>query len=185
MENLTPHHSHKTQLKDRTLWFDGDSSFDPQQLLRALQKYNVRYVDYINEAVQEINKHSSKQQELSIKQNVRPMSLQWTLPEEYATLDVREYVLTKLIESLPDNELDKDLAKRCLRVHNELKQYETRGLFDVLRTMIFVINTLTASRAVWGVGRGSSVSSYVLYLIGVHDVDSYAYNLDIEDFLHD
>jgi DNA polymerase III alpha subunit len=38
---------------------------------------------------------------------------------------------------------------------------------------------------VWGIGRGSSVSSYVLYVLGVHDVDSYAYDLDIGDFLHD
>ena len=36
---------------------------------------------------------------------------------------------------------------------------------------------------VWGVGRGSSVSSYVLFLMGVHKVDSMKYNLDIKDFL--
>jgi len=36
---------------------------------------------------------------------------------------------------------------------------------------------------VWGVGRGSSVSSYLLYLIGVHKVDSYKYRLDIKEFL--
>jgi DNA polymerase III alpha subunit len=36
---------------------------------------------------------------------------------------------------------------------------------------------------VWGVGRGSSVASYVLYLIGVHKIDSLYYNLDVEEFL--
>jgi DNA polymerase III alpha subunit len=36
---------------------------------------------------------------------------------------------------------------------------------------------------VWGVGRGSSVASYVLYLIGVHKINSMYYDLDIEEFL--
>jgi DNA polymerase III alpha subunit len=36
---------------------------------------------------------------------------------------------------------------------------------------------------VWGVGRGSSVSSYVLYLLGVHRVNSLYYDLDIHEFL--
>jgi DNA polymerase III alpha subunit len=36
---------------------------------------------------------------------------------------------------------------------------------------------------VWGVGRGSSVASYTLYLIGVHKIDSIKYELDINEFL--
>jgi DNA polymerase III alpha subunit len=36
---------------------------------------------------------------------------------------------------------------------------------------------------VWGVGRGSSVASYVLFLIGVHRIDSMKYNLDYKEFL--
>lgn len=184
MENHTTATSPKTVLNDRTLWFDGDSSFDPDKLLRVMQHYNVHYINTFNDAVNEFNKHCSKEQELTVKQQVRPLSFQWNLPVEYKDLNVREYVLNKLIETtqgMQDGEFD----KRSLRVLNELKLYESRGVSDILRAIIFVINTLTASGAVWGVGRGSSVSSYVLYLIGVHDVDSFAYNLDIEDFLHD
>lgn len=184
MENLTPATSRKTSLTDRTLWFDGDSSFDPNNLLRVMQHYDVRYVDSINNMVHEFNQHCSKEQELVVKQGVRPLSFEWNVPQQFKTLNVQDYVFAKLLEftkDIPDDEFD----KRSLRVLNELKLYEARGLFDVLRAIIFVINTLTASGAVWGVGRGSSVSSYVLYLIGVHDVDSYTYKLDIEDFLHD
>ena len=36
---------------------------------------------------------------------------------------------------------------------------------------------------IWGVGRGSSVASYVLYLIGIHKVDSMYYDLPINEFL--
>jgi DNA polymerase III alpha subunit len=35
----------------------------------------------------------------------------------------------------------------------------------------------------WGVGRGSSVASFVLYLIGIHRINSLFYNLPIEEFL--
>jgi DNA polymerase III alpha subunit len=184
MENLTTASLPNTKLADRTLWFDGDSSFDPQQLLRAMQEYDVRYVDYIDDSVKTFNQHVAREQELSVKKQAKPLSFEWNIPEEYKALDVKEYVLTKLIETTKAAD-ENEFEQRSLRVINELKLYESRGLFDVLRAIIFVINTLTASNAVWGVGRGSSVSSYVLYLIGVHDVDSYAYGLDIDDFLHD
>jgi len=36
---------------------------------------------------------------------------------------------------------------------------------------------------VWGVGRGASVASYVLYLIGVHRINSIQYGLDWREFL--
>ena len=79
---------------------------------------------------------------------------------------------------------DTEVNKRAVRVAKELSLFKTHGLFDILRVLIYVINTLDHNSVVWGVGRGSSVSSYVFYLIGVHDVDSVRYELDIEDFLH-
>jgi DNA polymerase III alpha subunit len=45
------------------------------------------------------------------------------------------------------------------------------------------VETMRVNNIVWGVGRGSSVASYVLYLIGVHKIDSMYYDLDIEEFL--
>jgi len=36
---------------------------------------------------------------------------------------------------------------------------------------------------IWGVGRGSSVASYVLYLLDVHRIDSMFYDLDPSEFL--
>ena len=65
----------------------------------------------------------------------------------------------------------------------ELTEVEARKLFPVLRIMIYIIETMRKNNLVWGIGRGSSVASYVLYLIGVHKVDSLKYNLDIKEFL--
>ena len=78
-----------------------------------------------------------------------------------------------------------DTDVRMYRVNDELTLYKKLDLLPVLRTIIFVINTLRENSVVWGVGRGSSVSSYVLYLIGAHDVDSIKYDLDVNEFLRE
>jgi len=71
------------------------------------------------------------------------------------------------------------------RVVEELEQYRSRNLYPILRALIYIIDTMRKHKIVWGVGRGSSVASYVLYLLGVHKVDSLKYNLDIKEFLKD
>jgi DNA polymerase III alpha subunit len=69
------------------------------------------------------------------------------------------------------------------RVEQELAMYNERGLYPILQLLIYIIDTMRKYNLVWGVGRGSSVSSYILYLLGVHKVDSHKYNLDIKEFL--
>ena len=54
---------------------------------------------------------------------------------------------------------------------------------NVLRYMVYLVNFMRENNIVWGVGRGSSVASYVLYLIGVHRIDSIQYGLDWREFL--
>jgi len=45
------------------------------------------------------------------------------------------------------------------------------------------VDVMHDNRVIWGVGRGSSVASYVLYLLGVHRIDSMYYDLDAGEFL--
>ena len=61
--------------------------------------------------------------------------------------------------------------------------FEQRGLYPILQLLVYIIDIMRKNNLVWGVGRGSSVASYVLYLMGVHKVDSYKYSLDIKEFL--
>jgi DNA polymerase III alpha subunit len=61
--------------------------------------------------------------------------------------------------------------------------YDERHLEPVLQLMIFLVDTFRKNKIVWGVGRGSSVASYCLYLIGVHRINSLRYGLDIGEFL--
>jgi DNA polymerase III alpha subunit len=104
----------------------------------------------------------------------------YNIPEHYKSLDVKEYV-SKLVESKSG---DSDISvKAKARVDMELTEFESRNLFPVLRILIYIIDTMRKHKLVWGVGRGSSVASYVLYLLGIHKVDSLKYNLDIKEFL--
>lgn len=180
-----------TSLNDRTLWFDGESSYDPEKLLTSIRKYDVKYVDHMNNLVHQYNQNVPRADEIKVKNTCKPLSTEWTLPDEYKNLDVVQYLIDKhdseiITELLSDGSIqESEASDREVRLAEELSMYKKRNLFDVLRTIIFIINTLSAKDIVWGVGRGSSVSSYVLFVIGVHDVDSYAYDLDIDDFLHD
>jgi DNA polymerase III alpha subunit len=68
-------------------------------------------------------------------------------------------------------------------VGHELLLYQERGLFDLLRYLKYLVDTMHDNHVIWGVGRGSSVASYVLYLLGVHRIDSMYYELDPAEFL--
>jgi DNA polymerase III alpha subunit len=96
----------------------------------------------------------------------------WRMPKEYKELDIAEYILGLCQQ---EHELQ--------RVGQELLLYQERDLFDLLRYLKYLVDTLRKNNVVWGVGRGSSVASYVLFLLGVHKIDSLYYNLDINEFL--
>ena len=96
----------------------------------------------------------------------------WHMPDEYKELDIAEYVL-----SLCDSDA------RLQRCGQELLLFQERNLFDLLRYLKYLVDTLRDNNMIWGVGRGSSVASYVLYLLGVHRIDSMFYDLDAREFL--
>ena len=178
---------HSTELKDRTLWFDGDSSFDGDKLVEMAARYTLAqsvFVDEITPEIQQYNAMVSEEEKVRIKEACSELTFDWSIPDEYKQLNLLQHVFG-LVEGKTQGMSDEEIDKRLLRTNEELKLYQSLGLTDVLRTLIYIINRLEEDQIVWGVGRGSSVSSYVLYLIGVHDVDSVQYELDIGDFLRE
>lgn len=101
-------------------------------------------------------------------------SRKFNIPQHYLELDVEEYIMALV----PPAD-----AKRKARVEMELELFRTRNLYPVLQLLIYIVDTMRKHNLVWGVGRGSSVASYCLYLIGIHKIDSLKYNLDIREFL--
>ena len=100
---------------------------------------------------------------------------EWFMPNEYKDINVYEYVLSKAETPCGQDVQD--------RIWEELQEYEKREMFDLLRYMIYLVDFMRENNIVWGVGRGSSVASYVLYLIGVHKINSIQFGLDYQEFL--
>jgi DNA polymerase III alpha subunit len=96
----------------------------------------------------------------------------WFMPDKYKELDIAELVISRC--TTPEQ------LQRC---GEELLLYQERGLFDLLRYLVYVVDIMKDNHVIWGVGRGSSVASYVLYLLGVHRIDSMYYDLDVGEFL--
>lgn len=112
------------------------------------------------------------QQNLTVEEFHSKCSQEWFIPKSYQSLDVKKWLLKKC-----------KTQEQIDRVNKEYDLYESKDLIMLLRLFIFLTDYLRKNKFVWGVGRGSSVSSYILYLIGVHRVDSMKYNLDINDYL--
>lgn len=96
----------------------------------------------------------------------------WSMPEEYSNMDIAKWVLDQC-----------QTQEELQRVGEELLLYQERNLFPLLKQLKYIVDTWRANNIVWGVGRGSSVASYVLYLIGVHRINSLYYDLNIQEFL--
>ena len=96
----------------------------------------------------------------------------WLMPEHYKNFDIAKYVL-ECCKSEPELQ----------RAGQELLMYQERGLFPLLQYLKYLVDTMRENNIVWGVGRGSSVNSFVLFLIGVHRINSLHYDLNINEFL--
>jgi DNA polymerase III alpha subunit len=96
----------------------------------------------------------------------------WSMPVEYKDMDIAQWLLDQC-----------RTQEELQRVGQELLLYQERNLFNLLRQLKYIVDTWRKNGIVWGVGRGSSVASYVLYLIGVHKINSMYYDLEVEEFL--
>jgi DNA polymerase III alpha subunit len=131
----------------------------PDKIIKTSNAVNLNLIDVIEEhiTIEEYDKNNQNN---------------WFMPEQYKTLDIAEHVL-KLCKTQEE-------LQRC---GNELLMFQERNLFNLLRYLVYLVDTMKANNIIWGVGRGSSVASYVLYKLKVHKVDSMFYNLDVGEFL--
>ena len=97
---------------------------------------------------------------------------EWFMPDAYKAINIHNYIMPKCLS-----------PEEATRVEEELQAYKERDMYPLLRYMIYLVDYMRENDIVWGVGRGSSVASYVLYLIGVHKVNSIQFDLDWREFL--
>jgi DNA polymerase III alpha subunit len=109
---------------------------------------------------------------LSLDEYLNSNLSNWHLPQEYIAFDVESYLVSICITQ-----------EQVDRIKSEMVEFNKRGMIIVLQWIKYFVDTMRQNNLVWGVGRGSSVSSYVLFLLGAHKIDSLKYNLDIKEFL--
>ena len=97
---------------------------------------------------------------------------EWQMPQEYYEIDIAKWVLD---QCKTEEELQ--------RAGDELLKFHDRNMFSLLKYLKYLVDTMRRNNIVWGVGRGSSVASFVLYLIGIHRINSLYYQLSIDEFL--
>lgn len=97
----------------------------------------------------------------------------WFTPQPYASLNIRDY-LQNICQDLP--------SEYQHRAMLELELFEQANMIEVLKHLIYLVETFKSNNIVWGPGRGSACASLVLYLLNVHFVDPVKYDLDINEF---
>ena len=102
----------------------------------------------------------------------KTLQSEWFMPDEFKNLDVYRFLEEKC-----------ETPEQIVRVDQELVEFEKRDMLNLLRYMVYLVSYMRENNIVWGVGRGSSTASYVLYLIGIHKIDSIQFGLDWREFL--
>jgi DNA polymerase III alpha subunit len=145
---------------------------DPNRTInRALVDNQIKFDEILElENAPELVQYNTL--DITVEQFDNQMQSNWLMPEQYKTMDIAQYVLN---QCQGEAELQ--------RAGEELILFQERDMFVLLRYLKYLVDTMRENNILWGVGRGSSVASYVLFLIGVHSVDSIKYNLDWQEVL--
>jgi len=96
----------------------------------------------------------------------------WLTPEPYRSIDLGDWCLARC---------KTDVERE--RVVQELAEMQDRNMHPLIRHLIYCADVWRQNHVVWGVGRGSSVCSFVLYLTGINRINPLEYGLDIHEWL--
>lgn len=181
----------KTILKDRVLWYDGDVSFTPDQLaefiLNGGQINDNIHISALNEDIIKFKKFNPSLS-LNVKKDLNHLDKTWNIPDNYKNINIREYIKNRFLSEIEDKKKNGNplsevqINERIDRIGDEIKLYHEHDMFIILKTIIYILDIFKQNNVIWGTGRGSSCSSYILYLLGLHSVDSVEFELDIKEF---
>jgi DNA polymerase III alpha subunit len=147
-----------------------------QGKITNLKDITVDYSEDIGQLEQvagfSLHRFNEQLDSISIEDFDSALQSDWFIPEAYKDFDVEQWCLDRCTT-----------PEQINRVNAELEAYKDRGMMPLLQWTKHFVDTCNENNIVWGVGRGSSVASFVLFLLGVHQIDSVKYNLDWQEFL--
>ncbi len=104
-------------------------------------------------------------------------TFEWNIPKKYLKLDIEELAAEKFAEmGFDGNTVYED------RLVWELGQMRKQEMYPFIRCLVYVIDEFRKHDILWGVGRGSSCSSLVMFILGINRVDPIKYNIDPKEF---
>ena len=145
---------------------------DPNRTIkRALVENKIKFDEVLQlENAPELIQYNKL--DMTVEQFDKQMQSNWLMPEQYKTMDIAQYVLN---QCQGEAELQ--------RAGEELLLFQERDMFVLLRYLKYLVDIMRKNNIIWGVGRGSSVASFVLFLLGIHRINSLYYDLSIDEFL--
>ena len=145
---------------------------DPNRTIkRALVENEIKFDEVLElENAPELVQYNKL--DMTVEQFDNNNQSNWLMPEQYKTMDIAQYILN---QCQGEAELQ--------RAGEELLLFQERDMFVLLRYLKYLVDTMRTNNIVWGVGRGSSVASFVLFLLGIHRINSLYYDLSIDEFL--
>lgn len=172
-------------LRDRILWFDGESSMSPDRMAELIlsgKSIDGIHPTEVDKSVKKFNLYAESN--LSLKNEIKTLDVGYCIPEEYLQINLKQYFLKKLRDViLRDDIIDREeIEARIERVQTEVSLFKQYKIEDLIRTVIYIVDTFEDNDIVWGTGRGSSCACYCLYLVGLHEVDSVFYGLELNEF---
>lgn len=144
-----------------------------ENLIEGVMRHGPRILSKCVSQAEELAEYQSRITQEFLDYEVPRLQIDsgnWLIPEDYKHMDIAEY----LVNACPENNYK--------RLVDELELFQKHHMLDLLKTMKYIVDTLRKNNVVWGVGRGSSVASYVLFLLGVHKIDPIKYELQINEF---
>lgn len=138
-------------------------------------KHNNQIIEQFNRYVEELDLTKAfdlKKDNITLEEFDLSQQSIWLMPDQYNNLDIEEFIKNKCTTQ---QELE--------RFYFEFEKFKIANLISLLQYLVFLVDLLRSNNIIWGVGRGSSVASFILYKIGIHKIDPLKYNLDFTDFL--
>lgn len=181
----------ETPLKGRVLRFDGVNVIHPDDvayfIYRGVSPSKIQ-ASVHDGSITQFNEQVPENEAIHIYDAKAPIAidLSWQIPPKYLEIDLIDYFSQLFFERVEKLKYSPEMTERALeRIGAEIGEVESRGMVEFTQTIIYILDTFRAAGQVWGVGRGSSCASYLLFLAGLHVVDCVKLDVDMGEFFHD
>lgn len=163
------------ELKDRILLNNGMSIVDDDTIIKYLLDDGV-IPDCVKAVVSDESLRFEKKYQTKITYEIEDVDLK---PETSFDEDKFEDIVLKLYNNQPSDISETDHQNRF---ESEMRYFIDNNHQRTLIVLNDLVEKFREDGVVWGVGRGSSVASYILFLLGIHDINPIKYNISPREF---